>query len=174
MRERKDAAIMGISASMENYLEAIFHIVEEKKAARPRDITQSLNVNASSVTSALRWLSEHGLINYAPFEVITLTPRGEKAARNVVRRHEALRHFFIEVLSINEPEADRAACEMEHAVSSEILDRLTRFAEFVEKCPRAGSDWIEKFRRACDEDPRPGECVICMENKQKEIGKDRA
>ena len=162
---------MALSPSMENYLEAIFHIVEEKKAARPKDITHSLNVNASSVTSALRWLSEHDLINYAPFELVTLTPSGEKVARNVVRRHEALCDFFTDVLAIDNEEADRAACEMEHAVSPEVLDRLTRFVDFVKQCPRAGEEWIDRMWSSCDEAPGEEECLRCLDQTARKAKK---
>jgi DtxR family Mn-dependent transcriptional regulator len=55
-----------LSASMEDYLEAIYHIVTAKQAARAKDIAKRLDVNNSSVTGALRTLSEKGYINYAP------------------------------------------------------------------------------------------------------------
>ena len=80
-----------LSASMEDYLEAIYHIVSAKQAARAKDIAKRLEVNNSSVTGALRILSEKGYINYAPYDVITLTPKGHKHAEDVVRRIDAVR-----------------------------------------------------------------------------------
>ena len=41
-----------LTASQEDYLEAIFHIAAEKQAARAKDIAKKLNVKASSVTGA--------------------------------------------------------------------------------------------------------------------------
>ena len=52
-----------LSSNMEDYLEAIFHISKEKQAARAKDIADRLMVNKSSVTGALRSLSEKGLVN---------------------------------------------------------------------------------------------------------------
>ena len=78
-----------LSASLEDYLEAIYHIVAEKQAARTKDISQRLKVNNSSVTGALRALAERQLVNYAPYEVITLTASGKKIARDIVRRARA-------------------------------------------------------------------------------------
>ncbi len=46
-------SIDDLSASQEDYLEAIFHISEEKMAARAKDIAKYLDVKASSVTGAL-------------------------------------------------------------------------------------------------------------------------
>ena len=65
-----------LSASLEDYLEAIFHVVEAKQASRAKDIADRLNVNSSSVTSALHALKERGLVNYEPYDLVTLTPEG--------------------------------------------------------------------------------------------------
>jgi len=132
-----------LSESQEDYLEAIFHIVDKKHAARVKDIAQRLRVNPASVTGALGLLSEKGLINYAPYDVITLTPEGRKISKDVVRRHEVLRYFFINVLSVDIDIADKAACSMEHALSREILDRLTHFLNFIERNPYCLGEFLQ-------------------------------
>jgi DtxR family Mn-dependent transcriptional regulator len=168
-----------LSASMEDYLEAIFHIVAEKRAARAKDIARSLAVNNSSVTGALRSLSEKGYINYAPYDVITLTPKGQRHAEDVVRRHEALMDFFTKVLCVEPAEASEAACKMEHAVSRPILDRLIRFVEFIEVCPRGGDGLIEGFRTHCsgneslDRCQRSlATCLADLQKKQRALGRE--
>jgi len=135
-----------LSASLEDYLEAIFHIVRAKQAARPKDISRRLNVGNSSVTGALKALSARELVNYAPYDIVTLTPAGERAARDVVRRHESLRDFFVKVLAVDGELAEEAACRMEHAVPSELVDRLILFLEFVEMSPQDGPGLLDGFR----------------------------
>jgi DtxR family Mn-dependent transcriptional regulator len=98
-----------LSSNMEDYLEAIFHISAEKQAARAKDIADRVQVNKSSVTGALRSLSEKGLVNYAPYDIITLTAKGKKLAAEIVRRHEALKEFFIKILLIDKDEAEEAS-----------------------------------------------------------------
>ena len=88
-----------LSDSLEDYMEAIFHIEVKKHAARAKDIAERLQVSNSSVTGALRLLSDKGLVNYAPYDIITLTPKGKEIAQNVVRRHKALLDFFVKILS---------------------------------------------------------------------------
>jgi DtxR family Mn-dependent transcriptional regulator len=132
-----------LSASLEDYLEAIYHIVRKKQAARAKDIVQRLGVKNSSVTAAMRVLADKGLINYAPHDVITLTAKGKRISEGVVRRHEALRDFFVKVLSMEAELADKAACSMEHALPAKILVRLTQFVKFVESRP----DCLEEFHR---------------------------
>lgn len=143
---------------MEDYLEAIYHIVSEKKAARAKDIAVRMAVNSASVTGALRLLAEKGHINYAPYDVITLTPTGETLARDIVRRHEILKDFFIKVLDVDEMVAEDSACKMEHAVSPLIVDRLVRFVEFIQICPRGGEEWIGGFRQFCEQDDAMAGC----------------
>ena len=153
---------IALSASLEDYLEAIFHIESEKHAARAKDISMRLSVNSSSVTGALRSLAEKGLVNYEPYDIITLTPSGKILARDIVRRHNALRDFFTKVLAINESEAEKAACRMEHAIPRTILQRLIEYIEFVEVCPRGGSKWIEGFSHYCDDEVTRNNCERCI------------
>jgi DtxR family Mn-dependent transcriptional regulator len=144
-----------LSASLEDYLEAIYHIVRDKRAARPKDISRYLEVGSSSVTGALKALAERKLVNYAPYDVITLTRTGEAAARDVVRRHESLREFFIKVLAADADLAEEAACRMEHEIPPELVDRCIRFVEFVEMCPRGDTGLLEGFRLHLEKGCRP-------------------
>jgi len=151
-----------LSASLEDYLEAVFHIAARKQAARPKDISKRLRVNNSSVTGALKLLAEKGLVNYAPYEVVTLTGRGKTLAEDVVRRHESLRDFFEKVLAVGAADAEEAACKMEHAVPRGILERFIQFTEFVEVCPRGGSKWIAGFGHHCEAGRKQENCEKCI------------
>jgi DtxR family Mn-dependent transcriptional regulator len=139
-----------LTASLEDYLETIYHIIEDKQAARVKEIAKRLEVNNSSVTGALKTLSKKGLLNYAPYDVITLTDKGEEIALDVIRRHRVLKKFINNVLCIEGETADDAACMMEHSVTPEVLERIVRFVEFTEVCPRSGKEWISGFRRFCE------------------------
>jgi DtxR family Mn-dependent transcriptional regulator len=162
-----------LTASLEDYLEAIFNIIAEKKAVRPKDIAQRLKVSNSSVTGALRSLAEKKLINYAPYDVISLTQNGEIVAKDVIRRHEVLKDFFVKVLAVNEEDADEAACKMEHSIPKIILERFIQFAEFIEVCPRGGSKWIAGFGYRCDHNDNQEYCEKCIETTLKEIQEKR-
>lgn len=154
---------MQISASLEDYIEALYHIVAEKQAAKPGDLAEKLKVANSSVTGALKVLAEKALINYAPYDVITLTPAGKAYALDVVRRHEVLRDFFVNVFAVKYKEADEAACSMEHSVTKGILERFIQFAEFIEVCPRGGENWIAGFRQHCEKGADMDSCGRCVQ-----------
>lgn len=131
----------GLSESLEDYLEAILAIEDEKQAARSKDIARRLSVSPPSVTAALQNLAGRGLVNYAPYDLVTLTKRGRKIAADVRRRHEALRRFFTELLKLDPDEADRIACHMEHSLPSHVLIRLVDFMDFIGECPWGELTW---------------------------------
>lgn len=153
-----------LSASLEDYLEVIAHIIAEKQVARAKEIASRLGVSRSSVTEAFRSLAKKKLINYAPYEVITLTPRGEKFAADIIRRHKALQNFFIKVLAVDEKIADEGACKIEHSAPKEIIDRMIQFVKFVEECPRGGTDWIKSFDLFCATGQTKENCANCIAN----------
>ena len=165
-----------LSASLEDYLEAIFHIVQDKQAARPKDISKRLKVGNSSVTGALKALAARELVNYAPYDVVTLTAAGEEAARDVVRRHESLREFFVKVLAADSKLAEHAACRMEHAVPAQLVERFVRFVEFIEMCPRSAPGLLEGFRTHLEKACRPkcfDECPVEITNGGPKPAPDR-
>jgi len=163
----------GLSASLEDYLEAIFWIASSKGAARTRDIAKRLGVKAASVTGALQALAERKYIDYTPYEAVTLTSEGLEEAKKVVRRHEILRDFFVSVLGIKEKTADEGACKLEHNIPKPIIDRLIEFMEFVESCPRGGKDWIEKFIEQCNLEKHKN-CKACIEQNLKDFQKEES
>ena len=166
-------SVQALSASLEDYLEAIFHIVAEKKVARAKEIAEALQVSRPSVTGALHALAERGLVNYAPYEIITLTDAGRTAAEDVIRRHETLYDFFVEVLAVDRAAAQEAACRMEHAVPAAVLERLVRFVEFVGICPRCGREWVRKFEERCDYGRVQEECEQCLQTCMRDFNDRR-
>ena len=157
-----------LSASLEDYIEAIYNIITEKDVARGKDICKRLKVSGASVTEALRTLSKKGLINYAPYEVITMTEQGRIIAEDVIRRHNALKKFFIEVLAVDEATAEIGACRFEHTAPAEIIERMVNFSRFLEVCPRGGDELIRGFADFCTRGkPRVtcDECISqCLDN----------
>lgn len=157
MKQKSD-----LSASLEDYIEAIYHIIEEKLVARSKEIAARLGVSRASVTEALRALSKKGLINYAPYEAITLTDEGKLVAEDVIFRHEALKRFFIEVLAIDSNVAEEGACKIEHAAPPEIIARMISFTEFMQVCPRGGDDLIKGFAEYYQNGKQLENCEDCI------------
>ncbi len=138
-----------LSASLEDYLEAIFNLAGENNIARSKDIAEQLSVSRASVTGALRTLKKKGLCNYKPYDYISLTEPGKTAAAEIANRHEILESFFADVLSVKPEIAQKAACKAEHALGPEIIARLLYFIKFVNHNSNNGHDLTDEFRRFC-------------------------
>ena len=161
-----------LSASLEDYIEAIYHIIAEKQVARGKDISARLNVSGASVTEALRALAKRGLINYAPYEVITITPSGREIAEDVIHRHNTLKQFFTDVLAIEESLAEQGACRIEHAAPQKIINRMVDFIRFLEVCPRGGKELTNGFASFCEQGRTKADCSACVSHCLEGQGKD--
>jgi len=145
-----------LSASLEDYLEAIFNIAGTSKIARSKDISELLGVSKSSVTGALRLLKKKGFVNYKPYDYVTLTEDGQTAAAEVVRKHNILKSFFVNVLGVEPDEAQKAACKAEHALGLKIISNLLSYIAFVNESNKNGYNLAEQFREFCKQNNRQG------------------
>ncbi|WP_022849842.1 metal-dependent transcriptional regulator [Limisalsivibrio acetivorans] len=144
-----------LSGSMEDYLEAILVLQNENsqaKVARAKEISEKLDVKMSSVTNALKQLSEKGYINYDRYSYITLTEKGESYAEEIHFRHTTLTEFLEKTLGIDPDKAEDNACRMEHIMDKEVITRIAAFNDymkrkgevvdlgiFIEECEKKGS-----------------------------------
>ena len=140
-----------LSASLEDYLEAIYNLSNSGTAARSKDIADNLNVATSSVTGALKTLAERNLVNYKPYGHITLTAKGRVIAADVAKKHDVIKSFFVDILGVEEKLAQNAACDAEHSLGHEITNRLLDFIEFVTGHDDDGVDFPAQFRKFCTE-----------------------
>jgi DtxR family transcriptional regulator, Mn-dependent transcriptional regulator len=118
-----------LSASLEDYLEAILLLERTSRVARVSEIAGQLGVSRPSVTGALKGLSARRLVTHAPYGHVTLTVEGARIATEVERRHLAIRDFLTGVLGIPGDRAEATACKMEHVLEPEILAYFVEFAE---------------------------------------------
>ncbi len=155
---------MGLSESLEDYLETILDLESTHKVARAKDIAEKMGFRQGSVTGALKTLAEKGLINYEPYSFITLTSKGAKIAKEITRCHGVLKDFLFRVLQIEDQRADALACRMEHTMDKNAVDKLVQFIDFVDTCPRSGDDWIKLFVEHCSTNSHTREkCNACIE-----------
>lgn len=151
-----------MSSNLEDYLETIFSLEAQHSEARAKDIADAMGVQRASVTNALQKLSQRGLINYQPYNAVTLTPEGFRTASRIVHRHKVLFDFLHTFLQIRPEVAEETACKLEHHIDDESLETLTRFARFIMTCPRTGKDWLEAFTRTCNEGDICSDCEGCI------------
>ncbi|MFH2138670.1 MAG: metal-dependent transcriptional regulator [Candidatus Omnitrophota bacterium] len=135
-----------LSANMEDYLESIVFLKKNNGVARVKDISLFMKVKKPSVTSALNMLTQSGLVIHERYGYVDLTPEGEIVAQDVKKRHDMLIKFLDEVLGIDKKIATKDACRMEHAISQQTHEKLTKLIEFVEGCSDGERpQWLKNF-----------------------------
>ena len=121
-----------LTASLEDYLEAISELIACEGHAHTKEIARKLDVKMPSVTGALRQLEKLGYIVYNAHYPVELTPEGTRVAAEVVRRHSILKKFFVDILGVSPEKASAAACHLEHVVDSDIIERFVLFSKSIE------------------------------------------
>lgn len=135
-----------ISSNMEDYLEAIAVLKKSNKVARVKDISSLLHVKTSSVSAALDNLSKKGLVIHERYGYVDLTPKGEKLAFNCKAKHEVLTKFLENILIVNPKIAAEDACKLEHSISPEAYEKLSKFVKFTEDTSDGSRpSWLRGF-----------------------------
>ena len=122
------------SVAVEDYLEKIVQLIDEKGYARVADIAEGLGIAQPSVSNMVRRLDKKGFVNLEKYRGMTLTTEGERLARRVVKRHKILEQF-LELLGINREVAYEDLEGMEHHISSETLRGIEQLIVELEDDP---------------------------------------
>lgn len=141
---------MGLSsASVEEYLEAIYGLNEKGELAKNQDLAEKLKVSPPSVTQMIQRLAEEGLVSYQPYKGTQLTGKGMALAQKVVRKHRLLEVFLYEILKLPREKVHEQACKMEHSLTDETASALCKALDKPERC--------------IDDDPIP-ECSLNIQD----------
>lgn len=119
------------SVAMDDYLEQILHLIEEKGYARAVDISSNLGISQASVTNMLRKLDGEGLVKHEKYRGTVLTDDGRRIARAIVERHETLTRF-LRLFGLEEDTIYRDVEGMEHHVSRPTLEVIRAVADALE------------------------------------------
>ena len=161
-----------LSPVLEDYLEVVLRLQREKHFARVSDISTAIEVGKSAVTAALKSLSGKGLVNYRPYEPVTLSKKGEEIAEQILLRRRIIKDFLEKVLAVEKKRVESAACKMEHAVDKEVLDRFICFLAFISRSQRKGETLRDDFMQFINEGIGSLSCRQCIDEYLKELERD--
>ncbi len=146
-----------LTKSLENYLIAVYKIIETEGAARVRDVSEFVKTNAASTSEAVKTLTKKGFINYKPYGVITLTKKGQNAAEEKLTRHKTIENFLENVLMLNKQHAE----DLEFSMPDEVLNRFVDYLTFMQKCSCKEPKWIKSFQEYTKTSKMPDRCKNC-------------
>lgn len=126
MTELKDTRI---SEALEDYLEAIYLFSRKKSSVRITDIAIHLGISKPSVNRAVNTLKKQGYVSHEPYGDVILTEKGRALGYDLYDRHRMIKKFLINVLHLSIDEAEKEACQIEHNISQNTVDKMVSFME---------------------------------------------
>ena len=120
--------------SMEDHIEQIYLLIEQKGYARVSDIAEALSVLPSSVTKMVQKLDKDGYLIYEKYRGLTLTPKGNKLGKRLVQRHELLEQF-LRFIGVDEQRIYEDVEGIEHHLSWNSIERIADLVQLMEEKP---------------------------------------
>ena len=125
-----------MTLSEENYLKTIYHLTSVSDAeVSTNAIAEKMETKASSVTDMLKKLAEKDWINYKKYQGVSLTEKGQLAAKMIVRKHRLWEVFLVEKLHFAWDEVHDIAEQLEHIKSEQLINKLDDFLDNPTKDP---------------------------------------
>jgi DtxR family Mn-dependent transcriptional regulator len=120
-----------VTSSEENYIKVIYHLsVASSKGVSTNAIAEELKTKASSVTDMIKKLSDKNFISHQKYYGVTLTEKGKKEAKMIVRKHRLWEVFLVEKLGFSWDEVHDIAEELEHIKSEKLTNKLDAYLGF--------------------------------------------
>jgi Mn-dependent DtxR family transcriptional regulator len=125
--------------SMEDYLERIYKLIDEKGYARVSDIAEGLQVHPSSVTKMIQKLDKDNYLVYEKYRGLILTPKGKKMGKRLMDRHRLLEEFLT-VIGVQESNIYGDVEGIEHHLSWDSITCIETLLEFFRRNPTRVED----------------------------------
>src|SRR6202049_1588854 len=108
------------SVSREDYLKAIWEMVQEEQEPISARVAEELGVTPPAVTAALKRLTRDGLLRVERSGRIALTRKGSGMADRLAMRHQLAEKLLTEVIGLDWTRAHDEAERLEHGISPEV------------------------------------------------------
>ena len=160
------------SVSQEDYLKAIWELVEEGHQPISARLAEELGVTPPAVTAAVKRMRRDDLVSVARDGRIDLTRKGRGVAERMALRHQLAEMLLTDVIGLPWSKAHDEAERLEHAISPEVEALLLkRFAD-KKACPhgvplRGGFAQLRKQGAVLLSDLNAGESaeIVCVYEK---------
>ena len=123
------------SVSQEDYLKAIWEMLEEDQTPISARLAEELSVTPPAVTAALKRMTRDALVRVERTGRIDLTRKGRQVAERMALRHQLAEMLLTDVIGLSWARAHDEAERLEHAISPEVEALLLRRFSGKKSCP---------------------------------------
>ncbi|HYW09664.1 MAG TPA: metal-dependent transcriptional regulator [Longimicrobium sp.] len=127
------------SPVVEDYLKAVWMLQQAESPVATSRIAERLGLTSAAVTVMVKRLADQGLLRHELYHGARLTATGELAALRIIRRHRILELFLVEKLGYEWDHVHVEADRLEHAASSELIERLARLLGEPDRDPHGNA-----------------------------------
>ncbi|WP_085524747.1 transcriptional regulator MntR [Tuberibacillus sp. Marseille-P3662] len=117
---------------MEDYIESIYLLVQQKGYARVSDISDVLRIQRPAVSKMIQRLDQEKYLIYEKYRGIVLTKKGEKFGKRLLHRHKLLERF-LETIGVHSENIYSDVEGIEHHLSWDAIDRIDDLIQFFEE-----------------------------------------
>ncbi len=132
-----------MSPTMEQYIEAIAHLLTNDKVCTVSEIAEAAQVTRPAASRAVRDLVDKQLVVHKSYGYVDLTEDGHRLADQLSTRHKILFDFLTDVMKMNVAWSDNEACRLEHQLDDALIQRLECLREFMTSNAQFGSAWYD-------------------------------
>ncbi|WP_394673797.1 metal-dependent transcriptional regulator [uncultured Chryseobacterium sp.] len=119
-----------ITLTEENYLKALFHVVDPEGKVTINELSKFLNVKMPSVNNMMKKFADKGWVVYETYKPLLVTEKGRREAALVVRKHRLTEMFLVKNMNFGWENVHEIAEQLEHVHSQVFFDKMDEILNY--------------------------------------------
>ncbi|MBB6370117.1 metal-dependent transcriptional regulator [Chryseobacterium shigense] len=121
---------MRTTLTEENYLKALFHLVDNEGKVTINELSKFLNVKMPSVNNMMKKFAEKKWVVYETYKPLVVTENGKREAALVVRKHRLTEMFLVKKMNFGWENVHEIAEQLEHVHSQVFFDKMDEILDY--------------------------------------------
>lgn len=121
---------MKTTLTEENYLKALFHLVDQEGKVTINELSKFLNVKMPSVNNMMKKFAEKSWVIYETYKPLRVTEKGKREAALVVRKHRLTEMFLVKKMNFGWENVHEIAEQLEHVHSQVFFEKMDEILDY--------------------------------------------
>ncbi len=132
---QKVSNILKATLTEENYLKALFHLVDDNTKVTINELSKFLNVKMPSTNNMMKKFADKNWVIYETYKPLTVTSSGMREAALVVRKHRLTEMFLVQKMNFGWENVHEIAEQLEHVHSQVFFDKMDEILNYPKYDP---------------------------------------
>ncbi|PQA93245.1 iron (metal) dependent repressor, dtxr family protein [Chryseobacterium shigense] len=121
---------MKTTLTEENYLKALFHLVDNEGKVTINELSKFLGVKMPSVNNMMKKFADKKWVIYETYKPLVVTESGKREAALVVRKHRLTEMFLVKKMNFGWENVHEIAEQLEHVHSQIFFDKMDEILDY--------------------------------------------